>query len=100
MVYIDNMNATFGRMIMNHLFADTVEELFQMVDKIGVNRKWFQRKPDFPHFDIALSKKKLAIENGAIEIKYGKELVILSKKIEHLKECRCIICRNKNDESN
>ena len=92
MVYVDKMNATYGRMVMNHLFADTIEELFQMVDKIGVNRKWFQKNPTFPHFDIALSKKKLAIQNGAKEVEY-RDIVAISKKIEHLKECKCKICR-------
>lgn len=69
MVYVDNFNAPFGRMIMCHMIADTRQELFNMVDKIGVPRKWIQ---DFDtkreHFDICQSKKKLAIENGAIEI--------------------------------
>ena len=79
-------------MIMNHLFADTIQELQQMVDKIGVNRKWFQKNPSFPHYDIALSKKKLAIEHGAKEIKY-REIVRLSKEIEHLPNCKCVRCR-------
>lgn len=68
-VYVDNFNAGFGRMIMCHMIADTTEELLEMVDKIGVNRKWIQY-PGTPreHFDICLSKKKKAIENGAKEI--------------------------------
>lgn len=69
MVYVDNMTAKFGRMIMCHMIADTQEELFEMVDKIGVQRKWVQ---DYgtrrEHFDISLTKKKLAIEFGAKEI--------------------------------
>jgi hypothetical protein len=84
-VYVDTMRAGFQpthvkgrRYVMSHLFADTREELFAMTDKIGVLRKWFQR-PDGPfappgmnasweHFDITQSKKKLAIEAGAIEV--------------------------------
>ena len=68
-VYVDNMNAPFGRMVMCHLWADTHDELLAMVDRIGVQRKWLQQPPkaSWVHFDIALSKKALAIKAGAIE---------------------------------
>ena len=83
-VYIDNMNAPYGRMKMCHLFADTIKELHEMIDKIGVKRKWFQTKNiRFPHYDICLSKKKLAIENGAIEVSY-RDLPKFIKNIERL----------------
>lgn len=71
MVYIDNFNAPFGRMIMCHLVADTTEELLAMVDKIGVQRKWIQYPNTYnEHFDICLGKKKKAIELGAKEITF------------------------------
>lgn len=66
-VYIDDFNAPFGRMLMCHMMADTREELLAMVDKIGVQRRWEQTEGRFPHFDICLSKKKIAIKHGAIE---------------------------------
>lgn len=69
MVYVDNMEVGFGRMVMCHMIADTQVELFEMVDKIGVQRKWVQDyNSQREHFDIALSKKKLAIKFGAKEI--------------------------------
>ena len=64
-VYIDNYNAKFGRMIMCHMIADTKEELFEMVDKIGIQRRWCHNGD---HFDVCKSKKKLAVQNGAIEL--------------------------------
>jgi hypothetical protein len=68
-VYVDDMRAPFGNMIMCHMVTDTTEELLEMVDKIGVKRKWIQYPGTYKeHFDIALTKRKLAIENGAIEI--------------------------------
>lgn len=68
-VYVDNMRAAFGRMVMCHMIADTEEELLAMADRIGVARRWHQF-PGTPrsHFDIALSKRKLAVEAGAVEI--------------------------------
>jgi hypothetical protein len=68
-VYVDDMEAPFGRMKMCHMYADTHEELVAMADAIGVARKWIQHlgHPVKEHFDIALSKRKLAVECGAIE---------------------------------
>ena len=69
MVYIDNMNAGYRRMIMCHMMADTTEELLDMASKIGVNTKWIQY-PGTPdeHFDVCLSMKKKAIALGAIPV--------------------------------
>lgn len=68
-VYVDDMNAPFGRMKMCHLLADSVDELHAMADTIGVARKWYQAPPKHSsHYDIALSKKALALAAGAIPI--------------------------------
>lgn len=68
-VYVDNMEAGFGRMIMCHMIADTTEELLEMADKIGVQRKWIQDAGEWSeHFDISKSKRALAVAAGAKEI--------------------------------
>jgi hypothetical protein len=69
-VYVDDMNAAYGRMKMCHMLADTDAELHAMADQIGVARKWWQSpaKTSGSHYDIALSKKALAIAAGAVEI--------------------------------
>lgn len=81
-VYVDDAKNKFGGMLMSHLWADTDEELLAMVDKIGVQRKWIQGHPklsfgkhksaSWVHFDIAQSKRALAIVAGAVPTdKYG-----------------------------
>lgn len=68
-VYVDTMRAQFGRMVMCHMVADTTEELLAMADQIGVARKWLQEAGTHrEHFDIALSKRALAIQFGAREV--------------------------------
>lgn len=68
-VYVDTMRAHFGRMIMCHMIADSTNELLAMADRIGVARKWIQHAGTYlEHFDIALAKRKLALEAGAIEL--------------------------------
>lgn len=86
MVYVDNFHETgagkFGRMKMSHMIADTTEELLKMVDSIGVNRKWIQYQgTDHEHFDICLSKRKKAIENGAKEVSF-RELAEIRQRIK------------------
>jgi hypothetical protein len=84
-VYVDNARIPFVRKDlglyqptykMNHMWADTLEELFAMADKIGLQRKWLQRPPgtglpgmnaSWVHFDITASKRALAVKHGAIE---------------------------------
>lgn len=68
-VYVDNMRAAFGRMVMCHMVADTSEELLAMADRINVQRKWIQF-PGSPreHFDICISKRDLAVMWGAKEV--------------------------------
>lgn len=68
-VYVDDMKAGYAGMVMCHMIADTKRELFRMVDKISVKRKWIQMAGTYrEHFDICLSKRRLAIEYGAIEV--------------------------------
>lgn len=66
-VYVDASIYGYGRMIMCHMIADTPEELHAMADRIGVARRWFQARASFPHYDIAKSKRALAVAAGAIE---------------------------------
>ena len=81
-VYVDDAAHQFGRMRMCHLWADTLDELLAMVDRIGVDRKWIQghptlshgkhREASWVHFDVAQTKRALAVAAGAIETdKYG-----------------------------
>lgn len=68
-VYVDDMKASFGRMKMCHMIADSTDELMAMADLIGVDRKWIQHAgTNHEHFDIAMSKRKLAVEAGAVEV--------------------------------
>jgi hypothetical protein len=80
--YVDPSAHAFGRMKMCHLWADSDDELLAMADRIGVQRKWIQGHPtlsfgkhrnaSWAHFDIAMSKRALAVQAGAIETdRYG-----------------------------
>lgn len=80
-VYVDNARIPYGRMLMCHMWADSRDELFEMVDRIGIARRWFQRPAgsgiagmdaSWEHFDISVGKRDAAIRHGAIETdRYG-----------------------------
>lgn len=62
MVYVDDTKNRYGRMIMSHMIADTIEELHAMADKLDIDKKHFQNKDNRPHYDICQAKRKMAIE--------------------------------------
>lgn len=68
-VYVDPSAHPYGRMMMCHMWANTLDELLDMVDAIGVQRRWLQQPPkaSWVHFDIAKGKRALAVQLGAIE---------------------------------
>jgi len=73
-VYVDDVRHAFGTMIMCHLWADDLEELLVMADRLGLDRRWLQGPPkaSWLHFDVSLRKKAIAIAAGAVLTdKYG-----------------------------
>jgi hypothetical protein len=76
MVYVDDMRASFGRMVMCHMIADTEAELHAMAEHIGVARRWYQGN----HYDIALSKRALAIAAGVMEISQRQCAAMISRR--------------------
>lgn len=97
-VYVDDVRHAYGRMVMCHMWADTRDELFAMVDAIGVARHWFQCPPkaSWEHFDIALSKKAQAIKHGAVLTdKYGPlehtaRLTGNQRQLDQIARCRAL----------
>lgn len=70
-VYVDNMQAPYCGMLMCHMFADTSDELTTMVSVIGVDNKWIQSQGTYAeHFDVCQSKRRLAVQAGAVEVEY------------------------------
>ena len=85
-VYVDDMKAKVGRMVMCHMLADTREELDAMADKIGVARKWIQ-KPGTPkeHYDISLGARAKAVGAGAVEITMREAGAVVLRRFDAAK---------------
>lgn len=80
-VFVDLAKNPYGRMHMCHMIADTTEELIEMADKIGVDRKWIQNEGlASEHFDICKSKRELAVKNGAKEVSSRQIVKVIQSK--------------------
>lgn len=86
-VYVDDMRAPYGRMILCHMFADSREELDVMADAIGVARRWIQ-KAGTPgeHYDVSLGCRAKAVRLGAVEITRRRTVAIVRRRRARLAE--------------
>ncbi len=83
-VYVDDMRAPFGRMVMCHMVADTSEELHVMADCIGVARRWVQYPGTYKeHYDVCLAMRATAVHLGAQEITW-RECGIMEKQKQRI----------------
>ncbi len=63
---------------MCHMVADSLSELHQMADAIGLPRRYFQNRDNLrPHYDIAKSKRTLAVKLGALSVEERKIVEVL-----------------------
>lgn len=80
-VYVDDMRARYGRMVMCHMLADTDDELHAMADRIGIARRWHQKAgTPHSHYDICRSKRAKAVAAGALEIGRQQLAELLQRK--------------------
>lgn len=69
-VYVDQARHRLGRMIMCHMTADTLGELHEMAQRIGISALHFQGPPTcrHAHYDICKAKRTQAVRLGAVEV--------------------------------
>lgn len=51
----------------SHMYADSLAELHEMADKIGLRREWFQDDERLPHYDLRPKHRETAVTLGVIE---------------------------------
>lgn len=85
MVYVDKQKNRLGRMKLCHMLADSLDELHEMAERIGLKREWFQPKST-PHYDVSIERRKLALRLGAVEADGKKVIELIRKHREQTKE--------------
>ena len=65
-VYVDNAMIAWRGRCWCHLVADTITELHEFAGKLGLKKAWFQHSASFPHYDVTVEVKAVALELGAL----------------------------------
>ena len=99
-VYVDDIGipARIGGLSgrWSHLIADTQEELHEFAARLGLKREWFQdptvngkpkavpgeRIAENWHYDVTASKRKLALQLGAVAVPWIELPDIISARWE------------------
>lgn len=101
-VYVDDVRHRYGQMIMCHMWADSLDELLQMADRIGMNWRWLQQPPkaSWVHFDVSLALKAKAIAEGAVltdrygPVEHVARLRGDERKLEKIRKVRAMHAEN------
>lgn len=66
-VYVDNARVKWRGRQWCHLVADTIEELHEFAQLLGLKREWFQHAASYPHYDVTIEVRQIALSIGALE---------------------------------
>ncbi|RZG68420.1 DUF4031 domain-containing protein [Acinetobacter bouvetii] len=80
-IYVDNSNVPYKGKYWCHLMADNLEELHSFAANIGVKKCWFHRSASYPHYDITIEKRQLALILGA-SLADRKTIIACGKKLK------------------
>ncbi len=67
-VYVDDAGIPWRGSRYYHLLADSVSELHELAEKIGLKRAWFQNKRSGVHYDVSERVRTRAVAAGAIQL--------------------------------
>jgi Protein of unknown function (DUF4031) len=65
-VYVDNSCLSWRGKSWCHLVADSITELHQFAELLGLKREWFQDQTQYPHYDVTVAVKVRALRIGAL----------------------------------
>lgn len=87
-VFVDDMRmrTRVGHIVANwsHLWADTVPELEEFAERLGLNPKWIQTSNNgLVHYDVVDWRREEAIKLGAIPLHCGSD-----QWLEIVRQCR------------
>ena len=66
-VYVDSEAIHWKGREWCHLVADTLEELHDFAARLGLQRRWFQGRARYPHYDVTVTVRSRALRMGAID---------------------------------
>lgn len=64
-IYVDNEQIPWRGKLWCHLVADSLPELHEFAQRLGLRRSWFQTGSIYPHYDVTIAVRAKAIALGA-----------------------------------
>ncbi|WP_350558958.1 DUF4031 domain-containing protein [Psychrobacter sp. CAL346-MNA-CIBAN-0220] len=80
-IYVDFVSIEFKGYRWCHMLADSLQELHDFAEFIEIDKRLFHRNASYPHYDITLQMRVIAIENGAIPAD-RKKTIECAKKLK------------------
>ena len=80
-IYVDFMQIEFKGYKWCHMLADTLQELHDFAALIEVDSRLFHRHASYPHYDVTVQLREIAIEYGAIPAG-RKKIIECAKKLK------------------
>lgn len=80
-VFVDNVRVQWRGRLWCHLVADSAEELHEFAIRLGLRRAWFQHSASYPHYDVTIEVRTLALELGARAGSRG-EIITCARKLK------------------
>lgn len=66
-VYVDSECIRWRGRAWCHLVASSLDELHTFAANLGLQRRWFQARSFYPHYDVTVSVRERALRMGAID---------------------------------
>ena len=66
-VYVDSEKIQWRGRVWCHLVADSLDELHAFAAQLGLQRRWFQGRSFYPHYDVTVPVRERALRIGAID---------------------------------
>lgn len=80
-VYVDFMQIAFKGYKWCHMLADSLQELHEFAELIEVDRRLFHKNASYPHYDVTVQMREIALEHGAIAAD-RKKIIECAKKLK------------------
>lgn len=78
-VYVDSEEIQWRGRAWCHLVADSLDELHAFAAHLGLQRRWFQDRSFYPHYDVTVSVRDRALRIGAVDA--DRETIIARCKL-------------------
>lgn len=80
-IYVDFMCIEHRGYKWCHMLADSLQELHDFAELIDVDKRLFHKTASYPHYDITVAMRLIALENGAIAAD-RKKIIECAKKLK------------------